>query len=591
VITFPVSRGSFRASRTAAAIILAAVLLATLLAVVTWRNLDREERLMKEFLLREGQTLIRTFEAGARAWMMHRQSDPLIALVEETAREDNVAYIRIVDEEGKELAVGGEWAEAGAPEVSELLASQAPLTRFSGDDGKGRIYEIAREFRPLRPGRRGRRHMRPPRDGWPMMGPGAWEPPGRLGIMVGLYTREFDEVRRSHVRRSLFMGGILFLAGSAGFYLLFLSQEARVARATVENMEIYTQNVLESMPAGLLTMDAEGRVVAGNPGALEILGRDAESLKGLALRDLTGADNDALVQLVLSDRLQPDTPLDCARPDGTAVPVKVSASRLSDRSGNPMGMVIVLRDMREIRAMEERLERSRRLAALGRMAAGVAHEIRNPLSTLKGFAQFFGTRAAGDEAAVEYAGLMVGEVDRLNRTVSALLQFARQREPQFTDLSINELMHRAAALVADDFSARNLSLNLVTPDPELILRADPDLLTQVLLNLLQNAAAATGSGGVVELGAAVPAEPPTALATGGQGVRVWVRDSGEGISPDERQRIFDPFYTTRRTGTGLGLAVVHQIVEQHGGRIEVDSLPGEGATITFYLPGGEGAVS
>jgi two-component system sensor histidine kinase HydH len=208
------------------------------------------------------------------------------------------------------------------------------------------------------------------------------------------------------------------------------------------------------------------------------------------------------------------------------------------------------------------------------MAAGIAHEIRNPLGTLRGFAQYFAKLGEKDPHAEEYAELMVGEVDRLNRTISALLQFARPREPEMTRVDLGALLRRTARLLQDDLAARKLTFVLDPPAETLLFTADSDLLTQVLINLLQNAQAATDPGGEIRLGAcAQDAE-----------IRFWVADTGKGMAPEERSRMFDPFFTTRKTGTGLGLAMVQQIVEQHGGRIEVESAPEQGTTVTVILP-------
>lgn len=237
-------------------------------------------------------------------------------------------------------------------------------------------------------------------------------------------------------------------------------------------------------------------------------------------------------------------------------------------------MVLILRDQRKIRAMEEALERSRRHAALGRMAAGIAHEIRNPLGTLRGFAQYF-ARSDSQEAKVhEYADLMIGEVDRLNRTVSALLQFSRPREPEVTEVDLCALAQRAITFLQADADSQQIMLKLNLSEPGITLRADADLLQQVLLNLLQNSLAAITADGEVELGVKLLAEK----------VQLWVRDTGKGLSTEEQARMFDPFFTTRKEGTGLGLAVVQQIVEQHRGQIDVESEESQGACVILTLP-------
>lgn len=566
---------SFRLSLSALTIILASLLLAGTLGIVTWRNFDREERLMEDFLRQEGLILIRAIEAGARtSMMMNWQGDSLPTLLREIAREEPIAYIAFTDGFGRVLMATGQLPGEGDLTATAVLTADGPLTRTTHDATGRTVFEVAKEFTPGRTGRGGLERMTERWQRWCDMDctPGGQE--GPQVIFIGLDTTGFAAARAEDVKQGLLMGGLLLLVGSAGFYFLFLSQNNRVARTTLANMEIYTRNVIESMPAGLITLDEHGRIVSLNRKAQEIFGKEELRVEGKPLNDLVGAERCELASLIRDDCEFLERPMECRHPGGNIIPVRVSASRLRGRKGEPLGTVLVLRDMREIHAMEEALERSRRLAALGRMAAGIAHEIRNPLSTLRGFAQFFSRRNGADAVALQYADLMVSEVDRLNRTVSALLQFARPREPEFSSANLGDLLRRTAHLLADEMTAHRVELRLDLPAEPLVFPVDPDLLTQMLINLLQNALAAIEVGGEIHLGADAD----------GQSVRLWVEDTGKGMSAEECERMFEPFYTTRKEGTGLGLAVVQQIIEQHRGRIEVKSKPEQGTTITVILP-------
>lgn len=572
----PPPRESWRPSLPALGLILASLILAIILGVVTWRNLDREERLMEEFLLKEGLTLIRAFEAGARtSMMMNWAGGSLDTLVKETSRMETVAYVLIFDESGRLVTAAGEKPDGPLP-VKEVLALEEPLTRRLEAEAGEAVFEVSKEFTPVLEGGTSRRNWMGRGQRWSSRnwgwGPEAEE--GRRAIFVGLYTGDFEAARREDVRRSLLMGGLLLLLGSTGFYFLFLAQKNRTARATLANMELYTRNVIESMPAGLVTLDRRGRIVSLNSRGREIFGVGDESVEGRPMDALTAAGQCDLEPLLRENGEFVERPMECLDSQGKSVPVSVSASRLTDRSGESLGSVVIIRDMREIRAMEEALERARRHAALGRMAAGIAHEIRNPLGTLRGFAQFFARRNREDATAGEYADLMVGEVDRLNRTVSTLLQFARPREPELSPVDIPELLKRIARLLEDEMASGRISLQLDLPAESVSMIADPDLLTQVLINLLQNALAASETGSGIRLGG----EKVSAEA------RLWVQDDGKGMSPEEREKMFDPFFTTRREGTGLGLAMVQQIVEQHGGRIEVVTAPERGTRVEIILP-------
>jgi two-component system sensor histidine kinase HydH len=571
----PTSQQSKKLSLPALGFILAGIILAMILGVLTWRNLDREERIMENFLREEGLTLIRAFEAGARtSMMMNWEGNSLATLVRETARTDSIAYIVIADASGRLLTAAGERRDGEILSVTQVLAQDQPLTRRTNDAvGRG-VFEVAKGFNPILPETVGREEMMGRWQRWCGMGCVSDEQEGRRAIFVGLYTAEFEAAQDEDLRQSLLMGGLLLLLGSTGFYFLFLSQQAQVTKNTLANMELYTRNVIDSVPAGLITLDNQGRIVSLNDKAQGIFGKQGEAAEGKPLEALTGTERCEIALLVREGREFVERPMECQRPDGESVPVKVSASRLTGRDGEPLGTVLMVRDMREIRAMEEALERSRRLAALGRMAAGIAHEIRNPLGTLRGFAQYFAKLGGKDSQAEEYSELMVGEVDRLNRIISALLQFARPRELEPAEVNLGDLIRRTARLLQDDLEARGLNFQLDPPAETILFTADADLLTQVLINLLQNAQLATESGGEIRLGAS------------GQetDIRFWVEDTGKGMTSEEQFRMFDPFFTTRKTGTGLGLAMVHQIVEQHGGHINVESMPEKGTRVEIILP-------
>jgi len=555
--------------------ILASLLLACVLAIVTWLNLNREERFMEGFLLQEAETLIRAFEAGARtSMMMGPRGGSLTTLVTETAREQSVAYILIRDEKGHTIAEGGSLPETGEIQSGEeVLGNSQPYARFLEGPNGQRIYEIAKEFNPL---------IMMPRNMSMMSRFRNWcSNPGsnshsecRQIIYLGLYTGDFDAARSEDVKQSLILLGILFLLSSGGLYALLLAQKAQVTRAALENMELYTNNVINSMPAGLISLDTESRIVTVNRAAQDIFHLSEADMRGKPLTQLGNTEKCAIAALLKSGQEFIDQPLECLGPDGKKIPLKVSASLLRDREGLLRGMVLILRDQREIRAMEDALERSRRHAALGRMAAGVAHEIRNPLGTLRGFAQYFSTAAKQDAQAKEYADLMVGEVDRLNRTVSALLQFSRPRSPEIETLELERIARKSLTFVQDDADTKGVDLRLQLAEPALSLNADPDLLQQVLLNLLQNSLAATEPGGWISLGA----------DRTDSNIRLWVEDSGKGLTQEEQEKMFDPFYTTRKDGTGLGLSLVQQIIEQHQGYIETACEPGQGCRITVFLP-------
>ncbi len=528
---------------------------------------------MEDFLLDEGLTLIRSFEAGARTTMMHHMmggSLPIETLVEETAKGERIAYISIITEDGTVVASKGNHDLLSDIALTrKILETREPVTAMVNEKGKKPVFEVAAIFQSL------------PAEQSPMMrmmGGRNWGSSspvtkmleeGRAVIHLGLCTEEFLKAREQDFRHSLFMGGLLFLLGIAGFYFLFLYQGMRVTRTTLANMKLYTRNIIESMPDGLVTFDFRKRVTECNPKALEFTAMDTATIKGMRMEELFP---DWAVETLEKQNGTPTFIHTFTNKDGREVPVEISGSSLYDEENNNMGTVFLLRDLRKIRAMEEQLNRSHRLAALGRMAAGIAHEIRNPLGTLRGFAQYFGAKA-DDEASREYSSLMIGEVDRLNESISSLLQFSRPRAPELVRLNPAKLLEKMCKLLEYDLTKNNITLRKdysCTADIE----ADGDLLLQVLLNLLKNAINASSSGEIVTL----------SCENDERKIYITVADNGSGMSRNEQEQMFDPFFTTRKTGTGLGLTVSHQIVEQHYGAFKVDTELGRGTSITIILP-------
>jgi two-component system sensor histidine kinase HydH len=225
---------------------------------------------------------------------------------------------------------------------------------------------------------------------------------------------------------------------------------------------------------------------------------------------------------------------------------------------------------------------SHHLAALGEMAAGVAHEVRNPLNSIRGFSQLISERCA-DASLADYARIIIEEVDRMNRIVQDLLDFSRQKELTMTALRVNQLVEDVLAEFEPEFKAANVRvLGELAPGLKRVL-GNSAKLKQVLVNIIRNAVQAMPKGGVLKVSTlAVPGR------TEGEELAVRIEDNGVGIDPKIMAKIFNPFFTFgKEKGTGLGLAICRKIIEQHGGRIEVESQLGAGSVFTVFLPYGQ----
>jgi len=230
--------------------------------------------------------------------------------------------------------------------------------------------------------------------------------------------------------------------------------------------------------------------------------------------------------------------------------------------------------------LEEQVQRADRVSLIGEMAAGMAHEIRNPLMAIRGFAQLQGEDTTPQEQK-EYNEIIVREVDRMNQLIEQLLYFSRPTLAHLTQVNINDVMKNTLLLVEMRAKASRILFEVDSNLDLPLVRANEEQLEQVFLNILINAIQAMDSAGVIKIVSRCHVEPP----------QVWIAitDSGSGIAPKNLDKLFDPFFTTKATGTGLGLSVAHHIMEIWGGSITVESVIGKGSTFTliFSLAGGE----
>jgi two-component system sensor histidine kinase HydH len=375
------------------------------------------------------------------------------------------------------------------------------------------------------------------------------------------------------IHHALLMGGILVVLGTGALYFIFIVQNYYAVDRSLAEMKTYTENVVESMADGLISVNRERKIVTLNRKAAEFFGAKEEDLKSKEISRVLGIDIDNLLKE--QGGMLRDWELKVSSQYGAQIPLSLSAAPLKDENDKEMGSVLLLRDLREIRDLQERVRRSERLASLGRLAAGVAHEIRNPLSSIRGFAQFFQNRFKGQEKEQEYASVMVREVDRLNRVITELLDFARPKEPHRELHSAGEILEQTLKVLESELAKKNIAVEkkLEASLPRILV--DRDQLSQALLNLLLNALESMEGAGKIRI----------SMESGGAEVlAISISDTGRGIPKEDLERVFEPFFSTKRKGTGLGLAIVHQIVESHKGEIKVESRAGEGTTFRITLP-------
>ena len=325
------------------------------------------------------------------------------------------------------------------------------------------------------------------------------------------------------------------------------------------------------LPLGLITCDAKGDLALINDAALDLLGlhRAAFSAASMPITSLPGPDWKELCTLLDAGDFSYEERSTRA---GTTI-LGISGARLHDR-GRLLGTLFVLRDMTQLRRLQADAARADRLTALGHLAAGIAHEVRNPLSTLKGTALYLARRLPSGGREEEAASRMLEEVERLEHVVSSLLDFAKAGTFAMQPTDLRCVVDRALRLAHADLEAKKIEVhkNIPAAFPTMCMNAEK--MTQVLLNLFLNAVHAMEMGGILGIDVAVC----DAMCT------LTVTDTGHGIAEEAQASLFTPFFTTKASGTGLGLAIVYSIVSGHKGQVRCFNRPEGGAAFTITLP-------
>ncbi len=361
--------------------------------------------------------------------------------------------------------------------------------------------------------------------------------------------------------------------------------ELTLSQRTIDLMHLRRLHglVFDSIGSGILVLDRGGRIVSLNPPAAAALGIDRVSPLGRHAASVFGA-------VPIGDLCMQASRGTVNRWEGALINAAgcerilgLSISRLRDPAEGESGYVVIFQDLTGLRGMEEQLARAEKLSALGRMAASIAHEIRNPLASMSGSIQLLGqnpTLPAEDRRLME---IVLRETERLNGLVGDFLAYARPPSPQLSEEDLTAVAGEAVSLFESTLPG-GVTISTRFPAAPVPVQVDASQFRQVLLNLMRNAVEAIEAPGEVIVSITEEAEKG-----GRRGVAVAVADTGRGIPPDILPEIFEPFRTTKPHGTGLGLAVVFQLVVAHGGTVDVSPRPGGGTIFTVFLPGGRAA--
>ena len=356
-------------------------------------------------------------------------------------------------------------------------------------------------------------------------------------------------------------------------------QKLEETTKTLANLRVLHERIVESIRSGLITTDLEGNIYTFNRTAEEITGCKPEEMRGKSIYSMFGN-----IKLPIADSLDatetgdqpPRFETDLMTPDNFAVRVGYSISPLFAETGETTGLIVTFQDLTDIRSMEESVRRKDRLAAVGRVAAGLAHEIRNPLGAMRGAIQVLQLNTPPESSNAKLMDIVLRESDRLNSIITNFLSYARPRVSDFSEIDVRQAVSDTFTLLehSPDVKEHHV-LETDLPENPVLISGDQTQLKQIFWNLSRNAVSAMPDGGRLLISLKQLNE---------RRIRIEFKDTGCGMPPSQVEKLFEPFSNSTTGGTGLGLSIVYQIVRDHHGTINVRSRENEGTTITVELP-------
>lgn len=373
---------------------------------------------------------------------------------------------------------------------------------------------------------------------------------------------------------------VAFLSGYLSERLRKTRQELREKSIDFEGLRALQDHILKSVGSGILTMDLDGNITSWNPAAEQITGYTYSEIR-TRLQEVFGKSIEGLFGH--TDDLK-ERPFrfegKIIKKDGDSAILGMVATLLRDEKSVVRGIILIFQDITKIQQMEDQVRRQERLATVGSLAAGIAHEIRNPLASLSGSIQVLQSELDLKGDNKHLMDIVVRETDRLNRIITEFLEYARPKPSQSEYVVLSSVISETCTLMKNSREFREGVKIHCDIDQKVIVRGDSRRLRQVFWNLLINASQATADDGQIFISAV----PFSGIDHDQTSCSIVVADNGRGIAQNDLAKIFDPFFTTKTGGTGLGLAIVYRIIEDHGGTISVESQEGKGTKFLIRMP-------
>ncbi|MEE4242457.1 MAG: ATP-binding protein [Desulfopila sp.] len=585
----------------------ACTLLAIIISVFAVSNYQREKKLMTESLVQQGATIAGFVMSSSRASLrgnlrsirvtMGQWTDHVQQVMDNSTEHPRIRFMALVDSDGRILA-GTEHGKNGTtvdPSTRTFLdgvdgIDESVNYRFTEKSLESKaVFQVAVRYYPF-----GQRNFIPRVFSHDLMSKMRSESGRRMRgaqsenmlkqleeinkqkftLLIELDLDEFNTVVRRQLLQIMSLSLVMLLVGAGGWFSLLTLQGLKGSQVRLKQIRKFTDILVSSLPVGLIATDNDGNIRIFNQSAEEMVGVSASRVLGKDPQKVLPRElADELSQKNISSNKEEQKEILLGEGENSKRSLVTLALPVVDSKNRFAGNTLLIQDISRIKNLQRELRRSERLAALGKMAAGVAHELRNPLSSIKGLALLLKAKVQKDQQGNDTADILVREVERLNRSIGELLDYARPHKLQLKKVNICQVLDKAISLVHADLQSLEIDLQSESNGQHYVL-GDRDKLNQVFLNLLLNAIQAMNDGGILQI---------RTFAEDGR-VICQVEDSGCGLDEENVAKVFDPYFTTKSDGTGLGLAMSAKIVEEHSGIIEFRSSIGHGTVVKVSLP-------
>ncbi len=391
-----------------------------------------------------------------------------------------------------------------------------------------------------------------------------------------------SELKQTYERQRTLDLVLIGVAASIGVILFVLYRHLVHVSKTLKEVQTIDHDILNSITRGIVTLDLQGTITSCNRALEQILGVRSENLVGRSLEEAFPSESPLsllLKESIVEEARPQDRDLEYAAKSGKLLPLRVTTFALKNEVGKRVGGILLVKDMSEINRMEERVQRASRLAALGDLMQRLVHEIRNPLSAMDINLQLLQERldmGGKDFEIARYLDIISTETRRLNEVLRNAQLISTPEPPEIETVDLHQVIRQVLFLIKEEAARKEVEIADNLQAEQCLVQADMDQMKQVFVNLFKNGIEAMAEGGKLEI--------LSRNAADGKMIGVELVDTGSGIPMANLQRVFDPYFTTKKKGTGLGLSIVHNIISRHGGSIDVTSWLGEGTIFSIILP-------